>query len=166
MNSTWLLLLYPSKAVLVEQEVEHAHRDYAVLVAQGPHHIVHKHNLLEAVADAEQGGLLLSRLLGGPHHQRRLDVNAVGTPVGNEVYLELLANVPALLANAFLDHADVHRVPARPKLVVDHVLRDVALLNLPKAEPCVSKPHVFEAVFQGAADVAPCPSRRSAAPPR
>ena len=56
--------LYPSKAVLVEQEVEHAHRDHAPLVAQGLHHVAHEHDLLEAVVDAERGGLLPDGLLG------------------------------------------------------------------------------------------------------
>lgn len=112
MNSTWPLLLYPNKAVLIEQEVEHTHCDHAPLVTQGLHHVAHQHDLSEAVVDAEQRGLLLGRLLGRPHLQRRLDVDAVGASVGDEVHLELLAQVSALLADAFLDHADIHRVPA------------------------------------------------------
>ena len=96
------LLLYPSKTVLIEQEVEHAHRDHAALIAQGLHHVAHEHDFLEAVIDAEQGGLLLGGLLGSPHLQRRLDVDAVGAPVGDKVDLELFANVPALIADASL----------------------------------------------------------------
>lgn len=91
MNSTWPLLLYPNKAVLIEQEVEHAHRDHAPLVAQGLHHVAHEYDLPEAVVDAEQGGLFLDSLLRSPHLQRRLDVDAVGASVGDEVHLELLA---------------------------------------------------------------------------
>lgn len=60
-----------------------------------------------------------------------------------------------LLAEALLDHADVHGVPARPELVVDHVLHNVALLDLSKAKPRIPEPHVLEVVLQGAADIAP-----------
>lgn len=46
LNSTEpLLLLYPSKAVLIEQEVKHAHCDHAPPIKQGLHHIVHEHDL-------------------------------------------------------------------------------------------------------------------------
>lgn len=68
MNSTWPLLLYPNKAVLIEQEVEHTHCDHAPLVTQGLHHVAHQPTFLklslvpskEAFSWAAFSGVLIS----------------------------------------------------------------------------------------------------------
>lgn len=51
------------QAVRVEEEIVDAHREDAVLVADGFDHVAYEDDLLEAVVDLEQRGLLLRDLL-------------------------------------------------------------------------------------------------------
>lgn len=51
------------QAVRVEEEIVDAHREDAVFVADGFDHVAYEDDLLEAVVDLEQRGLLLRDLL-------------------------------------------------------------------------------------------------------
>lgn len=124
-----------------------------MLVVDGFDHVAYEDDLLEAVVDLEQRGLLLRDLLRCGQLVRGLDVAAPVAEVRYEIDLEAFAVRHTFAGAAPVDHAHIDVVAACSQLVVHDVLHDVRLLDLAEPQSCVAQPHVLEIVFLRAADV-------------
>ena len=141
------------QAVRVEEEIVDAHREDAVFVADGFDHVAYEDDLLEAVVDLEQRGLLLRDLLRCGQLVCGLNVAAPVAEVRHEIDLEAFAVRHTFAGAAPVDHAHIDVVAACSQLVVHDVLHDVRLLDLAEPQSRVAQPHVLEIVFLRAADV-------------
>ena len=63
-------------------------------------------------------------------------------------------DLPVAVLLGDLNDADVYRVAARHKLVVDHALHEMRLLLLPEAQPGVAQAHVLTVVLARELEVA------------
>ena len=129
------------QTVRIEQEIQHVDGQDSVLVTPDRRVVARDDNLLERVAHVFERAYLFRPLLLVGYGERRLDVVPSASEVRHEVNLDLLVvgfRVPQV------NHADVNVVTAYPELVVDDVLHQVRLLELPEIQQRIAKPDILE----------------------
>ena len=119
----------------------------AVIVTVGGRILTVDHYFLEAVASVLEGERFLCHLLLVRYHPGRLDVDSFVAAIDHEIDFMCAANMLAVGGGFSLERSHVNGISVPQQFVVDDVLHQVRVFNLPEVESSVAEASVGSVVF-------------------
>ena len=140
--------------IRMEKEIEEIDYQDAVFRTPGLDPIPGDYYLPEGITYHGKGTQLLLQLAFIKQRQRRLDVISPAGEIRYEINLILAFPVSAIICPVSVRHdTDIHEIAPYPQLIVDYILHDMGLLDLPEADPGIPDTYIREIEFVRGFDV-------------